>query len=168
MSDVFVLEEAEPLPKIDIIPDGTVIPARIMSAKVITTKMTDKDTGEPIKQVEFIAQLQGDNYSFVDKEGQTRQRRVYGQTSTKFNTHENCRLRSWVQEIMAIDSFPAKYKLDLADLVDRECRVRVKVDNWLDKNTGEPRQANKIGDIRRATTAVSAPPSAPVPDDEPF
>ncbi len=152
--DEFVLEEPKSQ-EYELIPEDTILEAKIASAKVVTTKMTDQVTGEPIKQVEFVF--------VVQDEGDYKDRQLWGKTSTKFVSHEKCRLHAWVLEIMAVNELPNGFKLSLPALVGNLCRVVVGVNEWEDKN-GEKRTNNPVKDVirsRSATRKVAA-------DEEPF
>jgi hypothetical protein len=153
--DEFILEESKS-GEYELIPEDTILEAKITSAKVITTKMIDEGTGEPVKQVEFIF--------VVQDEGDYQGRKLYGKTSTKFTSHEKCRLHAWVLEIMAIDELPIGFKLSLPALVGNLCRIVVTVNEWEDKKTGEKKSNNPVKDVIRSRSASRKV----APAEEPF
>lgn len=161
MSDdeIFVLEESTAT-EFTLIPDETVLEAKVAEVKIETTKMKDQVTGEPVKQVVFKFAILDEPFNQTD-EGQ--QRFIWGRTSTKFSTHENCRLHAWVLEIMAVDELPAGFKLNLQDLVGNQCRVVAEVNTWDDKKkdpdeNGEyPKKSNnRVKELLRSR-AVAQP-----------
>lgn len=158
MSDdlTFTLEESTGSGEYDLIPDGTVVPAKVVKVAKEKTNMTDEVTGEKVEQIVFSFALLTDDYG--------ENRRVFGRTSTKFTTHPNCKLHAWVLELMAANELPAGFKLNLQDLVGNECRVAVEVNTWEDKKqdpdpeTGKypEKSNNKVTDvIRAANTGVA-------------
>lgn len=170
MSDdeIFVLEESKPLEEYTLIPDETVLEAKVAEVKIETTKMKDQSTGEPVKQVVFKFAILDEPFNATD-EGT--QRYIWGRTSTKFSTHENCRLHAWVLEIMAVDELPPGFKLNLQDLVGNQCRVVAEVNTWEDKKkdpdpvTGEypTKSNNRVKELLRSRAA-----SQPSFAEEPF
>ena len=163
MSDTtFVLEESTGV-EYELIPDGTIVPAKVVEVKRETTKMKDQVTGDPVEQIVFKFALLTDDYG----EGKV----VWGRTSTKFSTHENCRLHAWVLEIMGVNELPAGFRLDLQDLVGNECRVSVEVNTWEDKKAGPDPETGEIRykSNNRAKDVIRSRASAkPNYDEEPF
>lgn len=162
MGDTFTLEESTG-EEYELIPDGTIVEAKVAKVQVVTTKMIDEVTNEPVKQVEFTFLILDEPY--VD-------RKAWGRTSMKFTTHENCRLRAWVTEIMAVNSLPTGFRLDLDALVGNQCRIVLEVNTWEDKKagpdplTGEPRYKsnNRVREVVRSRNAGTSYN----PADEPF
>lgn len=161
----FTLEEA---PEFDIViyDEDTELEAVLEKASVQTTKMTNDD-GSPVKRVEFVFSLQGEDNQFIDREGKPRQRRVYGSTSTTFSNSPNCRLRAWVTELMAANELPVGFQLDLDDLRDMPVRVileRVTYEDKkapLDADGNRPTKTiNKVKDLRRVATGSAVPAAA--------
>lgn len=153
--DEYVLEESV-AGEYELIPEDTILEAKIVSVKTVTTKMTDQVTGEPVKQVEWIFVVKDD--------GPFYERKLYGKTSTKFVTHEKCRLHAWVLEVMAVDELPPGFKLSLSALVDNACRVVVSVNTWTDKKTDEEKSNNLVKDVIRSRSATRKVAR----DEEPF
>lgn len=162
MGDTYTLEESTG-EEYEIIPEGTIVEAKVTKIQTVTTKMTDENTGEPVKQVEFTFVIQDEPY--VD-------RKAWGRTSTKFTTHENCRLRAWVTEIMAVNQLPTGFRLDTDALVGNQCRIVLEVNTWEDKKagpdplTGETRYKsnNRVKEVIRSRSAKAAYD----PAEEPF
>src|SRR5215471_15560180 len=98
------------------IDDGTVYPAKVRDVRLTTRNYNDRVTGEPkeTKRITFRFELVADD----DHDGTD----LYGETSTKFVSHVDCRIYSWAQAILGMH-LPPKYRLDTDDLVDRDCRV---------------------------------------------
>lgn len=164
MGDTFTLEESTG-DEYALIPDGTVLEAKVGSAKVVTTKMVDEETGDPVKQVEFTFIVQDE--TCPDEQGNdmpVKGRKAWGRTSTKFTTHENCRLRAWVTEIMAVNELQSGFRLDLEALEGSLCRIVVEVNTWEDKkagpdpDTGETRYKsnNRVKEVIRSRTAKTS------------
>lgn len=151
MSDLFVLEESVEQ-EYELIPEDTILEAKVTKVQVVTTKMTDENTGEPVKQVEFTFVIQDEPY---------KDRKAWGRTSTKFTTHEKCRLRAWVNEIMAVDALPTGFKLDLQGLVGSRCRIVMEVNSWEDKKTQEPKANNRVKEVIRSRSSRPAAPEEP-------
>lgn len=149
MGDLYTLEESTG-EDYTLIPEDTILGVKVTKVETVTTKMTDEITGEPVKQVEFTF--------VVTDDGDYQSRKVWGKTSTKFTTHEKCRLRAWTQEILAVDELPPGFKLDTDGLVGNSCRVVVGVNTWEDKKAGpdpltgaaQYKSNNKVKDVIRA------------------
>lgn len=188
MSDEdFVLEKAPEVKAPELLPDGAEVPAVLVKFEKRTMPFTDDD-GNPIVKVEGTFELQGDEYTFVGREGDVLQRRLYGSTSAVFNDSPYCRLRSWVMELAAMDELPEKFRFALSDFVGNECKVIVGIREYADKKaprstwienivTGEAeapkKQINYVADVVRASygSGASAAPAASRADEfeeEPF
>lgn len=133
----------------ELIPHGTIIDAKVSKVEKVTTGMKNDD-GSAVEQIAFTFRLLDDSYG--------EERNSWGRTSTKFSTHEKCRLYAWVLELMGVDELPPGFKLRLGDLVGNECRVRIEVNEWDDKKadpdpeTGEypKKQNNRVSDVIRS------------------
>lgn len=153
MSETLTLEEAPEGGDFEIIPEDSILEAEVAKVEVVTTKMTDENTGEPVKRVEFTFLIQEEPYL-------SQKRRLWGSTSTKFNQHENCKLRAWVQEIMAVDQLTTGFKLDLQALVGNRCRVVVEERSWESKTKtnedGTPfiERRNGVKEVFRSRSAT--------------
>lgn len=163
MGDTFTLEESTG-EDFELIPEDTILEAKVLKIQTVTTKMTDEHTGEPVKQVEFT-------FGILDEPYAAANRKAWGRTSTKFTTHENCRLRAWVTEIMAVNELPTGFRLDTDALVGNQCRIVLEVNTWEDKKagpdpvTGQPRYKsnNRVKEVIRSRAA-----GRPAHDEEPF
>lgn len=143
MGDTFTLEETSG-EEYEIIPEDTILEAEVGKVQTVTTKMLDEQTGEPVKQVEF---------TFLIKDEPYVSRKAWGRTSTKFTTHENCKLRAWVTEIMAVDNLPTGFRLDTDALVGQRCRIVMEVNSWEDKKTGQTKSNNRVKEVIRSRSA---------------
>lgn len=162
MADTYVLEESSN-EEYELIPEDTVLEAKVTKVEEVTTKMTDEHTGEPVKQVKFTFAIEDEPYKSAG-------RLAWGRTSTKFTTHEKCRLRAWTTEIMGVDTLPTGFRLSLPALVGNYCRIVMSVREWEDKKagpdpeTGQPRyrQSNDVKEVIRSRNV------RPAAADEPF
>lgn len=149
---VFTLEEsnyAGPIPEDE-----------ILGAEVIDIKTKEKpfkdDDGNAIVRLEF---------SFIIKHPGSAwdEQRIWGDTSTTFNDHPNCRLRAWAQELLG-QELPKGFRLDTDTLRGLSCRIVVGASSYT-KND-EEKTRNFVKDVLRAKpgavhTAIDA-------DEEPF
>jgi hypothetical protein len=140
----FVLEEAKATntdKEFTPIPDGLVAEAEVM-AIVVKPKMI---RGEEMERVEFA-------FKIVD--GEFRNRRVWGDTSTAFVDHPECKLRAWTQEIMGVD-LPKGFKLDTDALVGSRCRVRVDAYEYEPRNApGTKKWGARVSDVIRSKSQL--------------
>lgn len=84
-------------------------------AVVKSIEMKDKtdSKGEAYQQVEW-------KFELVDPDGDQDGRTIYGKTSPKFVDHPECRLKNWTEAVMG-EIFDIDYKIDMDDVLDREC-----------------------------------------------
>ena len=122
-----------------LIPEGTVLNAEIMKIEEKVLPFTDDD-GNPIKKVEFSFLVTDEKYS---------NRRLWGQTSTKFVDNPNCKLRSWTCELMGLDTIPNDFTLDTDQLVGLPCRVTVGHRTVKGKDGEEDTQREFVADVIR-------------------
>lgn len=151
MGDTFTLEES-PEGEYEIIPEDTILEAEVGKVQTVPTKMIDEQTGEPVKQVEF---------TFIIKDEPYVGRKAWGRTSTKFTTHENCKLRGWVTEILAVDALPTGFRLDTDALVGSRARIVLEVNSWEDKKSGETKSNNRVKEVIRSRSASKATAEEP-------
>lgn len=164
MSDDFVMEKAPESKAPELLPNDSEHPARVVKMERKLMPFKD-DEGNDIYKVEGTFELQGDEYTFVGREGDVLQRRVYGNVSAVFNDSPYCRLRAWVMEILGADELPEGFRFSLQDLVGNDVRVIVEIHEYPDKkaprnlwtediNTGElvapKKQINRVKDVLRA------------------
>jgi hypothetical protein len=111
MGLIFKLEESSFAGYID---EGTQCLAQIVDIKLQEKPFKDKVTNEPVRRVNFRFRLITDD----EHDGTT----VFGDTSTTFNTHPECRLRAWSEAVLG-RQLPANFELDTDMLLDQRCRV---------------------------------------------
>lgn len=159
----FTLEEAPEIAEIPLIPEDTEVEAIVRKAEVVTTKMTNDD-GSPGFRWSSCSNFRETSTATLTRTETSRQRRVWGQTSTKFSNATNCRLRAWVTEILAVDSLPIGFHLDLNDLVDHPVRAIVTIKTWEDKKAPiNPDGTRPMRSMTRSRTCFAAsPPLLPV------
>lgn len=121
------------------IPDGEILPARVIGVENKKQRFQDKETGEDVYKVEF-------KFEITDEDSPFDAVKVYGRTGTRFNNHPGCKLFSWAQGILGME-LVAGYRLDTDDLLDQDCRVIVKLDEYNDKTTGVAKQRNEVVDV---------------------
>jgi len=141
------------------IPEDSILPARVTGVKQITKKFKDDD-GNDIHRMEF---------SFVveDPDGVYDGQRLWGDTPITFNTHPECRLRAWAQELFGTE-LPKGFVLDTDDLKDKRCRVVVALKIY--QKEGEEKTRNFVKDLIRPKGGgdFAAVGAVGVEDDEPF
>lgn len=139
----FVLTEAQASDKKEFepIPDGLVVEAELLSVQIKPKKIR----GEEMERVEFA-------FKIVD--GDFKNRRVWGDTSTAFVDHPECRLRAWTQEIMGVD-LPKGFKLDTDALVGSRCRVAISAYEWEPKDApGTKKHGARVQDVIRSKSQL--------------
>lgn len=138
------------------IDDGEFFSATIVNIKLEEKKYTDKETGEKVKKVVFVAELEDPAETHTG-------RKIYGETGVKLNTHPNNKLRNWAGAILGAE-LPAGYRLDTDDLIGKQCRVVVGYRTW-DKDNGEKGETNFISDIMPSSETAARMAEA---EGEPF
>lgn len=136
----------------DYIDDGTVLQARVVGHNLKDRTIK----GETVKKVGWKFQVESDGPYF----GRT----VWGDTSTKFVKHPNCKLYSWSEAVLG-QKLPAGYRIDLDHLLDRECRIVVAKDTWNGPDQ-EVRMRNYVSEVHPSREAAAA--MALADDQEPF
>lgn len=119
-----------------IIPDGEILNAELVKIEEQVKPWKDSD-GKDIVRL---------NFTFLIKGGEYEGRKVWGDTSTSFVNHPDCRLRCWAQELIG-QELPEGFRLNTDALVGERCRVVVGVREWTDKNTQEQKQKNYVRDV---------------------
>lgn len=150
MGIVLELEESEFAGWID---DGARYAATVVGIRLREKPFKD-DAGQPIKKIEFAFKL-------ISDDGQDG-RDIWGETSTRFNSHPECRLKNWAEAILGM-KLPPHYRLDTDQLLDRHCFVVVGRKEWTNKD-GEDKVRNFVRDVQPTTANAKALAEA----DEPF
>lgn len=109
----FKLEESSFAGYLD---DGAQYLAEVVDIKLQEKPFKDRVTNEPIRRVNFRFRLISDD----EHDGTT----IFGDTSTVFNTHPECRLRAWTEAILG-QQLPANFELDTDMLIGGRCRIVV-------------------------------------------
>lgn len=130
----FVLQE---VPEFDVIPDQTIVEALLDSCDERESKFFFNSDGTPQMQVAFRFRIVEDGPYF--------DRVVFGDTPTTFSTHTDCKLRMWVQELLAEDALPAGFRFNTDTLVGLPCRIMV-----AQYETKAGKKGNKVQDVFRA------------------
>lgn len=151
MGLIFELEESEFSGYID---DGTRYAATVASIKKREKPFKD-DAGQPIVRVEFHFKLIADD----GHDGQD----IWGDTSTRFNSHPECRLKQWSEALLGMRLTP-HFRLDTDMLLDRHCFVVVGKKSW--EKDGETKYRNFVRDVQPTTANARA--LAEADEDEPF
>lgn len=147
MGLVFELEESNFAGWID---DGEIFPAQLIQTGLKERKYRD----EEVKRVTWKFRINTD--------GPFDQREVWGETSTRFVDHPDCRLKSWAESLLG-QRLPPGYRLDLDVLIDRQCRIIVGRREY--DRDGETRVHNFVREVHPTREAMAALAKA---NDEPF
>jgi hypothetical protein len=142
MGIIFELEESDFSGYID---EGEVYNAQITNVRLREKPFKDERTGQPVKRVEFAFKLSADD----GHDGQD----IWGDTSTRFNDHPDCRLRAWSEAILGMH-LPPHFKLDTDTLIDRRCRVIIGKKEW--EKDGETRTRNFVREVHPTREAALA------------
>jgi hypothetical protein len=156
----FELEESEVTAPME---DDSIFTAEVATVKIVEKKYReDKDDPHSplVKKVEF-------KFVLEDPDGEYDGTPIWGETGTRFNSHPDCKLKNWAQEILATE-FPVGYKLDTDVLLGQKCRVIIGANEWFkdvpvsaDHPDGkEKRIRNFVKDVMRSRSAMG--------DEEPF
>lgn len=146
----FELEESDYAGPMD---DDSIFGAEVISVKLAEKPYhEDKDdpTSPKVKKIEFKFVIQHPDSPFDGTN-------VWGETGTRFNSHPDCKLKNWAQEIMATE-FPIGYSLNTDVLIGGHCRVIVGRREY--QKNGEDKVANFVKDVLRSRDAMG--------DEEPF
>ncbi len=134
--------------------DDSIVTATVVAVKTVEKPYKDDD-GNPVKRVEF-------KFSISDGSAHDGTN-VWGDTSTKFVQHPECRLRNWSQAILG-QELGVGYRLDTDLLVGHDCRINVGLKQY--EQNGQPKQRNFVKDVIPSAAAINAMRAAP--DEEPF
>jgi hypothetical protein len=147
MSDEqFVLEDARggggagEKKEFDPIPDGTMVEAELVSAEKRLHKFFKDDDGNPQPIVTFGFR--------VTQSGPYHNRRVWGDTPTTFNSHENCKLRQWVEGLLGENDLEPGFTFKLSDLIGSHARISIEYQEWDSKREpGKRDWKNFVADV---------------------
>lgn len=130
-----------------LIPDGAIVPVRVDEVSKGRRPGQDKD------RISF---------KFVVTEGEYENQWLWGSTPTTFSNNPDCKLMSWVRELLGGTDLPVGFKVSKRSLEGLEGRAVV---SQYPGNDGKMR--NGVNDVLRpkATAPVA---SAPYDDEEPF
>ena len=137
------LDDEEVRKEFPVIPEDTILRAEVVEVKQETKPFKDDD-GNPVVKVVFQFKVTDDDF--------TRQR-VWGETPVTFTNHPDCKLRSWMQEIMGGEIDVVGTKVNTDDLVGCECRIVVGNRSWTDKTTGEVKRRHFAKDVLRSRSS---------------
>lgn len=140
MGLVFELEESDFAGYVE---DGEIYNARL--AQTNLKERTFRSEPEPVKRVGWKFIIESDD----SHDGQA----IWGETSTKFVAHPECKLKSWSEALLG-QELPAGYRLDLDTLLDRRCRVIVGKRDY--EKDGETRYTNFIREVHPSREAAAA------------
>lgn len=127
-----------------LIPEDTILPARVVSVQQQKKPFTDSDGNDIWKM----------NFAFVveDPNSPHDATRLWGETSMTFSNNPNCRLFAWAQEILGAELTPP-LQLDTDDLAGNACRVVVRVKKYT--KDGMEKERNYVGDVMRARASMA-------------
>lgn len=106
--------EYEKVKVIPPMPVGSTFDAECVEAKVI--ERNNRDKTETYNKVSF-------KFVVSDPDGDYDTQNVWGETSTNFNNHPDCRLSNWAKALLGVDEFPVGYTLDLDHLGGNRARI---------------------------------------------
>lgn len=149
------------------IPDGVILEAEVVEVEKKLHPFFTTDDGDPQPIVNFEFR--------VVEDGEYKNRRVWGETPTTFTTHENCKLRMWVESILNVNDLQPNFTFKLSDLVDQRVRIAIGYREWdSKKNPGTKDWRNSVVDVLpsrgtpvAAARTIPAEPEFDV-DSEPF
>lgn len=128
------------------IPEDVVLDAVVDKVEVGEHKFFKDENGNPQKKVFFTFVLKGDEYG--------KNRKLWGETSTTFSRHPDCKLRAWTQEILGGGELQKEFKLDTDALEGADVRVLVGYEEWESKkNPGTKDWKNTVKDVIHARGA---------------
>lgn len=138
------------------IDDGKQYVARVVGIKLKEKPYKDDD-GNPVKKVEWKFKIVSDD----DQDG----REIWGETSTKFVDHPDCKLKNWSEAALG-KILPVGYRIDTDDCLDRDVRIRVGLREY--EKDGETKQHNYVADVIPTKANMEAMRAQIEADEEPF
>lgn len=154
---VYVLEESAYAGPI---PEDEILAAEVTAVDLRQKPFNDKETGAEIWRLEFAFIVTEPGSAWEDQ-------RLWGDTSTLFNSNPNCKLRAWAAELMEAEELGPQFRLDTDELIGLPCRVVVGQKPYIDKLTQLEKRRNFVKDVIRAKAGV-APRQVVKEEDEPF
>lgn len=134
-----------------LIPDNTMVEAEFVALKKVEKPFKD-DNGVPVVKVEFRFRITDD--------GPYKNQNVWGETSTNFVNHPDCRMTNWVKGILGVADLPKNFSFDPDTLVSNPATIVVGVRTWSDGS-----DHNFVADVIPSRTVALAMASL---DPEPF
>jgi len=129
-----------------LLPAGEVFVAQVLDAEERDSFFwIDKDDHSQGKQREVSFK-----FKILD-EGEFFEQYAYGKTSTAFNMGDRCKLRLWVEEILAIDELTPGFELDLEMLIGNPVNIVIGHNTYNDKKTGLPKTNAFVESVLRYT-----------------
>lgn len=147
------LEESDFKEHID---DGIVYVARVLGIKLKEKPYKDDD-GNPVKKVEW-------KFKIISDDDQN-DREIWGETSTKFVDHPDCKLKNWSEAALG-RILPVGYRIDTDDCLDRDVRIRVGLREYT--KDGQDKKHNFVADVLPTRENVEKMKAQIDADDEPF
>lgn len=114
----FTLAESDGL-EFEAIPENTIATAIVESCEVKETPFWVDDNDHTKGKKDQVS------FRFRLTDGEYANRVLFGNTPTTFSTHPDCKLRVWVQEILAVETLPDNFSFDTDDLVNMTVKVVV-------------------------------------------
>lgn len=151
MGLVFELEESSFAGYIE---DGEIYAAHLVQTSLKERKFRDEP--ELVKRVNWKFRIESDD----THDG----RDVWGETSTRFIAHPDCRLYAWASALLG-QTLPAGYRLDLDTVLDRKCRIIVGKREY--EKDGEVKFHNYVKEVHPSRESM-ATMAKPIVEDEPF
>ncbi len=132
------------------IPEGTILDVECLGLEKKTMPFKDDD-GNDVVKVEF---------SFRIVDGEYENRRLWGQTSTVFSTHEDCRLYQWVKALLGVDDLQPNFTFRAAEMKGTRARAEVGTRTYTPRNSTEVKEVNFVGDLMPARSNTAAAPAS--------
>ncbi|GAC1673009.1 MAG: hypothetical protein NVS9B9_29960 [Ktedonobacteraceae bacterium] len=145
----YTLKAPEAAREWEVIPANTELEAEILGIEERTKPFKD-DNGKDVVKV---------NFSFkVTSDGEYKNRRQFGETSTSFVDHPDCKFRAWVKAALGVDSLPQEFVLDTDDLLGLPVRLIIgnKPKKNADGTTGTRDYVQDVLPIRHSGDVGSA------------
>lgn len=133
--------------ELDLLPDGD----------IVNVRLTDVSLHEFTYQGELIKKLR---WSFaVTDPGTWQGKTIYGDTSTNFTAHPNCKAYNWVHALTGRE-YPPGEEMDTDDVVGLPARILI---------SHKPGKDNRVWMRAKDVFSASAQqPAAPAPSEAPF
>lgn len=129
----------------DLIPEGTIVPARLENVEPNTFDWK----GEKVHKLRW--------HFLITEQGEWYGKTIQGSTSTAFTAHPNCKAYSWAVAISG-KQFKDGEELDTDDILGMPCQIIIK--------HREDSQGRTWMDVRDVAPAARAAAGAPAQSDE--